>query len=66
MVFGRRTLPALAPASPEIEGAAFRVHRLRAYALAALVILHVACAAKRSFDGDGTLRRMLPGASHPG
>ena len=66
VVFGRWTVPAIAPASPEIERVAFLIHRAGAYALAALVLLHVAGALKRSIDGDGTLRRMIEGASHPG
>ena len=36
-------------------------HRLAAYAIAALVALHVAGALKHEFvDGDGTLKRMAP------
>jgi cytochrome b561 len=66
MIFGRWTLPAIAPASPALEGAAFLVHRLLAYALAALVLLHVAGALRRAAKGDGTLRRMVTGRSHPG
>jgi cytochrome b561 len=66
VVFGRWTVPAIAPASPGIERAAFAIHAAAAYALAALAALHVAGALKRSFAGDGSLRRMITGASHPG
>jgi cytochrome b561 len=66
VVFGRWTLPAIAPAAPWVEAAAFLVHRILAYTLAALVLLHVAGAVKRGLGGDGTLRRMITGASQPG
>jgi cytochrome b561 len=66
VVFGRWTLPAIAPASPGIEAAAFLVHRILAWTLAALVLLHVAGAVKRAWRGDGTLRRMITGTSQPG
>jgi len=37
-------------------------HQITAYALAALVVLHVAAVAKHQLvDRDGLLRRMLPG-----
>jgi cytochrome b561 len=64
VVFGRWTVPALAPASPGIERWAFALHRAGAYALAALVVVHVAGAVKRTIAGDGTLGRMITGASH--
>lgn len=66
VIFDRWTLPAIAPASPGIEAAAFLVHRILAYTLAALVLLHVAGAALRASRGDGTLRRMITGRSQPG
>ena len=66
VVFGRWTVPAIAPASPALEAAAFAIHRALAYALAALILLHVAGALRRAAKGDGTLRRMIAGASHPG
>jgi cytochrome b561 len=66
VVFGRLTVPAIAPASPALETAAFRVHGLAALALAALVVLHVAGALKRAAAGDGTLRRMVTGTSRTG
>jgi cytochrome b561 len=63
VVFGRWTVPAIAPASPAIERTAFAVHGLAALLLAALIVLHVAGAAKRALGGDGTLRRMITGTS---
>jgi cytochrome b561 len=66
VVFGRWTVPAIAPASPAIEEAAFAIHGVAALLLAALIVLHVAGAAKRALGGDGTLRRMITGTSHPG
>ena len=65
VIFGRWTLPALAPADPRIERAAFALHRAGAYALTALLLLHVAGAVKRSLAGDGTLRRMITGTPQP-
>ena len=66
VVFGRWTVPSIAPASPAIEGAAFALHRAGAWLLGALVLLHVAGALRRATRGDGTLRRMITGRSHPG
>jgi cytochrome b561 len=66
VVFGRWTIPAIAPVSPALESAAFLVHRVAAYSLAALILLHVAGAVRRAVAGDGTLRRMITGRSHPG
>jgi cytochrome b561 len=63
VVFGRWTVPAIAPASPAIEGAAFAVHGAGAFLLAGLIVLHVAGAVKRAMGGDGTLRRMITGTS---
>jgi cytochrome b561 len=66
VVFGRWTVPAIAPASPVIESAAFAVHGAGALILAGLIVLHVAGAVKRALGGDGTLRRMITGTSHLG
>jgi cytochrome b561 len=63
VVFGRWTVPAIAPASPGIETAAFAVHGAAAFLLAGLIVLHVAGAVKRALGGDGTLRRMMTGTS---
>lgn len=61
VIFGRWTLPAIAPSSPAIEEAAFTLHRLAAWALAALVALHVAGALLRAMKGEASLRRMIRG-----
>jgi cytochrome b561 len=66
VVFGRWTLPALAPASPAIEGAAFALHRAGAWTLMALIVLHVAGALLRTRRGDGTLARMVTGGPRGG
>jgi cytochrome b561 len=63
VVFGRWTVPAVAPVSPAVERAAFAVHGAGALLLAGLIVLHVAGAARRAFAGDGTLRRMITGTS---
>jgi cytochrome b561 len=65
VVFGRWTVPDIAPAAPALEKLAFAVHRAAAYALALLVALHVAGALRRAAKGDGTLRRMIAGTSQP-
>jgi cytochrome b561 len=61
VVFGRWTLPKVAPTSPALEAAAFAVHRAATWTFGALVLLHIAGAAARAARGDGTLRRMLRG-----
>ena len=58
VIFGRWTLPPIAPVSESWEAALFLVHRILAWTLAALVLVHVAGALTRQ---DGTLRRMLRG-----
>jgi cytochrome b561 len=63
VLFGHWALPPVAPASEALEGAAFGVHRVLTKLLAALVLLHVAGAAKRALSGDGTLRRMISGGA---
>jgi cytochrome b561 len=55
-------LPSFMPANPELAAAIKPWHAYAAYALAALVALHVAAVAKHQLiDRDGLLRRMLPG-----
>lgn len=55
-------LPSFVPASPELATLIKPWHEITAYALAALVVLHVAAALKHQFiDRDGLLWRMLPG-----
>lgn len=55
-------LPSFVPVSPELAEAIKPWHEITAYALAALVVLHVAAALKHQvIDRDGLLARMLPG-----
>lgn len=55
-------LPSFVPTSPELAEAIKPWHAWTAYALAALVVLHVAAALKHQFiDRDGLISRMLPG-----
>lgn len=55
-------LPDFVPVSPELADALKPLHGLAAYALALLVVLHVAAAVKHHFiDRDGLMARMLPG-----
>jgi cytochrome b561 len=61
VIFGSVTVPAIAPASPDLETAAFAVHRAGAWLLGALVVLHAAAAVWHALRGDGTLRRMIRG-----
>ena len=63
VIFGRWTLPAIAPASPLIEEAAFAVHSGAAWTLAALVALHVAGALLRALKGEPAFRRMIRGSA---
>ncbi|MEH3086352.1 MAG: cytochrome b [Xylophilus ampelinus] len=59
---GMLPLPSFVPADPALAEAIKPWHEYTAYALAALVVLHVAAVAKHQFiDRDGLLRRMLPG-----
>ncbi|MDJ1008571.1 MAG: cytochrome b/b6 domain-containing protein [Paracoccaceae bacterium] len=58
VVFGRWTLPAIAPASEAWEEAGFAVHSVLTKLLALLILLHIAGAVTRR---DGTLRRMIAG-----
>ena len=55
-------LPDFIAASPELADALKPLHKLSAFAMAALVAVHVAAALKHHFvDRDGLLLRMLPG-----
>lgn len=58
MVFGRWTLPPIAPVSERWEAAFFAVHAALTKLVAALVLLHIAGAMRRR---DGTLGRMVRG-----
>lgn len=60
VLFGVLPLPDFVPASPELADVLKPLHRLAAYAMAALVVLHVAGALKHALiDRDGLLRRMV-------
>lgn len=55
-------LPDFVPVSPALAETIKPLHWISAYALAALVVLHVAAALKHHLiDRDGLLSRMLPG-----
>lgn len=55
-------LPDFVPVSPELAEFIKPLHQWSAYALAALIVLHIAAALKHQFiDRDGLLLRMLPG-----
>ena len=55
-------LPDFVPVNPDLADAIKPWHRISAYTLAALVVLHVAAALKHQLlDRDGLLSRMLPG-----
>ena len=61
--FGLLQLPDFVPVSPELAELIKPWHQITAYALAALVVLHVAAAWKHQLiDRDGLISRMLPGA----
>jgi cytochrome b561 len=60
--FGVLPLPDFVPVSKPLAETLKEAHELLAWALAALVVLHVAGAVKhRLIDKDGLLQRMLPG-----
>ena len=62
VVFGRWTLPRIAPVSEAWEEAGFEIHETIASLLVVLIVLHVAGAAHRALiHRDGTLRRMVTG-----
>jgi cytochrome b561 len=61
VIFNSLTLPAIAPVSEAWDIAAFTVHRIAAWILAALIALHVAGAILRAFKGEPSLRRMIRG-----
>lgn len=58
VLFGRWTLPQIAPVSEGWEAAGFAVHGLLTKALLGLVLLHVLGAVLRGVARDGTLQRM--------
>ena len=62
VLFGLLPLPDLVAKGPELAEALKPWHAYLAYALAALVLLHVAAVVKHQLiDRDGLLSRMLPG-----
>lgn len=62
VVFGVLPLPDWVPVNRELAGALKPLHHGLAYALAAVVTLHVAAALKHHFiDRNGLLARMRPG-----
>lgn len=61
VVFGVLPLPDLLSANKELAETIKPLHGLAAWALCALVVLHVAAALKHQFiDRDGLIGRMLP------
>lgn len=63
VLFGRWTLPPVAPVSERLEAAAFAAHGVLTKLLLAAVLLHVAGAVKRGLARDGTMRRMIGGTA---
>lgn len=61
VLFGLWQMPDFVPASKELADLLKPLHRLSAYAMAALVVLHIAAALKHQWlDRDGLVLRMLP------
>jgi cytochrome b561 len=64
VVFGQLPLPDLVSASKELAEFLKPLHRLSAWALCGLVVLHVGAALKHQFvDRDGLISRMWPAKS---
>lgn len=62
VLFGLWPLPSLVAPNPELALTLKSAHIWAAWALAALVALHVAAALKHQFiERDGLMRRMMPG-----
>ncbi|MFN3376910.1 MAG: cytochrome b [Burkholderiaceae bacterium] len=62
VLFGALPLPDLVAANPDLAETLKPLHKFSAYAMAALILLHVAGALKHQWiDRDGLLQRMLPG-----
>jgi cytochrome b561 len=63
VVFGVIPLPDFVPVDKPLAELLKSRHEMLAYALAAVVLLHVAAALKHHFiDRDGLLQRMRPGS----
>jgi len=61
-LFGLATIPGIAPVDAELSDVMAFAHKFAAWALAALVALHVAAALKHQLaDRDAILSRMWPG-----
>lgn len=62
VLFGQLSLPDLVSKSPDLAEALKPWHGYLAYALAALVLMHIAAVVKHQLiDRDGLLSRMIPG-----
>ena len=62
VIFGRWTLPAIAPVSERWEEVGFAIHGVIAKLLVAVILLHIAGALYHALvKRDGTLRRMTTG-----
>jgi cytochrome b561 len=62
--FGLLRLPDLAARDKALAASLTEAHAVAAYLLAALIVLHVAAAAKHALvDKDGVVSRMLPGGA---
>lgn len=61
VIWGRWTMPRIAPVSEAWEDAGFAVHGVLTKLLAGAVLLHLAGVVHRTRNGDGTLGRMLLG-----
>lgn len=63
VLFAVLPLPDFVPVNRELAETLKAAHHLLAYALAAMVVLHVVAALKHQFvDRDGLMLRMMPGA----
>lgn len=63
VIWGRWTLPRIAPVSERWESLGFAIHWWLTKLLALGVLLHLAGVVQRVRGGDGTLRRMIFGRS---
>lgn len=67
MLFGLAEIPSIAAPNEQLYEAARTAHRLCAWTLAALIVMHIAAALKHHWlDRDMTLRRMLFGRGSRG
>lgn len=61
VLFGQLPLPDFVPVSPELASAIKPWHRIAAFALMGLIVLHILAVVKHQvIDRDGLLKRMLP------